>query len=159
MLPKIAALLSIREDETKIMITLLLHIPLAYAYRLMPVRKNTKYFTHDILKRKLYGFIIGLFSLLWILKKREVFLSFISFAIFYYISFYCKNRKITFYINFINFALLLLSHIHRMIFHYNENIYNISFLLMQSVPKQMYFNLYVFSIFLEGILRYKKEEK
>lgn len=147
MIHKLSEMLGIRIDELKIITILLLHIPLGYMYRLMPVRKNTTFEKRDILKRKIYGFIIGLISLLWILKAFEIMLAFFSYAIFYFLSFKCKNRKITFYINFINFFLLLLSHIHRMVYFYNENLYNINFLLMQSVPKQMYFNLYIFSMY------------
>lgn len=98
-----------------------------------------------IIIRKLYGMILGLIFFFYFYEFKETVFCIIAYLISYFLSYQCTTEKKTFIVNCINFSFLTLSQIHRILVFEKDQL-NISFALMVSIPRLVYFNQYVLEL-------------
>ena len=158
MIEAISTLTGIPYAETRMLITIICQILLSILYGRLPVDSKSPNFKKQIRNRELFGLIVGAVSYYYLFPMTEMMIIVASSVVFYYLSFLCKDAKTTMTINFINFSMLCVAHIHRTVFFYEENIYNFNVLLMMLVPKQIYFNSHVHRLNIERTDGDKKEQ-
>lgn len=146
MIETISNLTNIPYDESRVLVVLICHIMASFAYRLLPILKDSQNFESQVKMRELFGMIVGMISYFYLFPVSEMSIILVSNLVFYYLSKYCTDPKITMTINFVNFLTLCVAHIHRTVFFYEDNIYNFNILLMMLVPKQIYFNWHIYKL-------------
>lgn len=123
-------------------------IPITLIYHKLPVRKGTEYFQMDVLKRQIYGAIIGLCYMWLIYSINEVILLMVMGLFFYILSSQTYNLFRYFALNVFVMMTLLIAHLHRYIYHGdNPEYYGFGYIMMMLVPRVMYFNTFVYETF------------
>lgn len=132
-------------DELRVLVVLVSHVIASVIYRTLKVNKKSASYRQQLAARELFGAIVGIISYFYLFLISEMTIIIISSLLFFRLTKYCTTAKATMTINLINFSTLCAVHIHRTIAYYESNICNFNILLMMLVPKQIYFNWYVFN--------------
>ena len=155
----LSELIGLPMKELTIFLTIISHIFFSFVYRYLPVNKNSKNFNKQVKLRQLYGMVIGMGFNFLLFQWTEIVVVLISLISFYIMAVNCTTARRAFFFSFLAIVFLCMIHVNRIMHFYRENRFDINYVMTVIVPKQIYFNWYVFDFYQEQQKKGGKKEE